>query len=144
MIHAQRISVAKRTLIAHQGALAALTLAHTSAEVADGLGKLATLQREVAGHAREFTIHVTEYSCLGPRTDLLDMVQEDADQIARGSDLIAGILDQMRQRVLTGSWSIPEVSDVVQVQAQLGGVHIEQLGTLLDRLRIIDAHCSQA
>lgn len=55
------------------------------------------------------------------------MVQEGADQIARGSDLIAGILDQMRQRVLTGSWSIPEVSDVVQVQAQLGGVHIERV-----------------
>jgi hypothetical protein len=43
----------------------------------------------------------------------------------------------MRRRVLAGSWSVPEVSDVVRAQAQLGGLYFEQLGTMLDRLRVI-------
>ena len=137
MIQAQRISVAQKTLIAHQEVLATFIRAHTTAEVADGLEELATLQRQAAGRAREFAIQVTGYGRPGSLMGLLAVVQEGADQIARGSDLIATTLDQMRQCVLAGSWSIPEISDVVQAQAQLGGLHLEQFGTLLDRLRVI-------
>jgi hypothetical protein len=137
MVQAQFIPVAQETLVAHQSALAAFERAQTTAEVAAGLEKLAGLQRRGGGLAREIEGQVIGYGRPAPLASLLDAMQRDADQIARGFGLVATTLDQMRRRVLAGSWSIPEVSDVVRAQAQLGGLYFEQLTTLLERLCII-------
>lgn len=137
MVRAQLIPVAQEALLAHQSALAAFERAHTTAEVAAGLEELAGLQRRAVGFAREIEAQVIEYGRPAPLASLLDVMRRDADQIARGFGLLATTLDQMRRRVLAGAWSIPEVSDVVRAQAQLGGLYFEQLGTLLDRLRVV-------
>ena len=137
MVQAQFIPVAQETLVAHQSALAAFERAHTAAEVAAGLEELAGLQRRAVGLAREIEAQVIEYGRPAPLANLLDVMRRDADQIARGFGLVATTLDQMRRRVLAGSWAIPEVSDVVRAQAQLGGLYFEQLDTLLDRLRVV-------
>ena len=89
------------------------------------------------GLAREIEAQVIEYGRPAPLASLLDVMRRDADQIARGFGLFATTLDQMRRRVLAGSWSTPEVSDVVRAQAQLGGLYFEQLSTLVDRLRVV-------
>jgi hypothetical protein len=123
MVQAQLIPVAQETLVAHQSALAAFERAYTTAEVAAGLEELAGLQRRAVGLAREIEAQVIEYGRPAPLASLLDVMRRDADQIAR--------------RVQAGSWSIPEVSDVVRAQAQLGGLYFEQLGTLLDRFRVV-------
>jgi hypothetical protein len=137
MVRAQITPVAQETLVAHQSALAAFESAHTTAQVQAGLEELAGLQRRAVGFAREIEAQVIEYGRPAPLASLLDVMQRDADQIARGFTLVAMILDQMRRRVLAGSWSIHEVSDVVRAQAQLGGLYFEQLSTLLDRLRVV-------
>jgi hypothetical protein len=137
MIQAQLIPAAQETLVAHQSALAAFERAYTAAEVAAGLEKLAGLQRRAVGLAREIEAQVIEYGRPAPLVNLLDVMRGGADQIARGFGLVATTLDQMRRRVLAGSWSIPEVSDVVRAQAQIGGLYFEQLDTLLDRLRVV-------
>jgi hypothetical protein len=136
MVQAQLIPVAQETLVAHQSALAAFESARTTVEVAAGLEELARLHRRAVGLARGIEAQVIEYGRPAPLASLLDMMQRDADQIARGFGLVATTLDQMWRRVRAGSWSIPEVFDVVRAQAQLGGLYFEQLSTLLDRLRV--------
>lgn len=132
------ILAVQKTLVAHQDALAAFGRAHTVAEVATGLEELVGLQRQAVVLAREIEAQVIRYGRPVPLVNHLDMMQRDVNQIARGFSLIATTMDQMRRRVLEGSWLIYKVAGVVQIQAQLGGLYFEQLGTLLDRLRVID------
>lgn len=137
MVQTQVIPAAQATLAEHQSALATFERARTAAEVETGLEELAGLQRRAIGLAREIEVQMIEYGRPAPFASLLDGMQKDADQIARGFGLVATALDQMRRRVLTGSWSIPEVLDVVRTQAQQGSLYFEQLSTLLDRLRLV-------
>src|SRR5437016_3011665 len=111
MIQTQVIPTAQATLVAHRSALATFERAHTPAEVGTGLDELAGLQRRAVGLAREIEAQVIEYGRPAPLASLLDVLQKDADQIARGFGLVATSLDQMRRRVLAGRWSIPEVFD---------------------------------
>lgn len=124
---------AHRYRSAYERALAAFERARTAVEVGSGLEELAGLQRAAVGLAREIEAQVIEYGRPAPLTSLVDVMQKDADQIARGFGLVATTLDEMRRRVLAGSCSIPEVFDVVRVQARLGSLYFEQLGTLLQR-----------